>query len=184
MHYAAMWGWAPVLCSLVEAEGDYNATINTGRTPLMLAVEYQNDLAVQYLCSIKKLHVNIADADGNTALILCACNGPDSNEIALTLLKAGADPNMENRKKKSPLSVACEDQNIDLVDILMDYKVLCNAMQCNAVIMVFSVLFNYIVHLRCVCFTLLAWLNILHYLYSCIRCKGAGRYLLNSKEVL
>jgi len=123
MHYAAMWGWAPVLHQLVQAGGDYNAPINTGRTPLMLAVEYQNELAVQYLCSIKKLHVNLADAEGNTALVLCALNGKDGNEMAVNLLKSGADPNMENRKKKCPLSIACEDQNIDLVDILMDYKV-------------------------------------------------------------
>ena len=123
MHYAAMWGWAPVLHQLVTAGGDFNAPINTGRTPLMMAVEYQNDLAVQYLCSVKKLHVNLSDAEGNTALILCALNGADANEIAVSLLKAGADPNMENRKKRCALSVACEDQNIDLVDILMDYKV-------------------------------------------------------------
>lgn len=118
-----MWGWAPVLCSLVLAGGDFNAGINTGRTPLMLAVQFQNDLAVQYLCSIKKLHVDMADADGNTALIICAGNGPEGNDIAVTLLKAGADPNIENRKKKCALSIACEDQNIDLVDLLMDYKV-------------------------------------------------------------
>ena len=49
--------------------------------------------------------------------------GVDGNEIAVILLKAGADPNMENRKKKCPLSVACEDQNIGLLDLLMDYKV-------------------------------------------------------------
>jgi ankyrin repeat protein len=123
LHYAAMWGWASVLCLLVNANGDFNAAVNTGRTPLMLAVQFHNDLAVQYLCSIKKLHVNLSDADGNTALILCAGNGTDGNEIALTLLKAGADPNMENRKKKCPLSIACEDQNSHLVDLLMDYKV-------------------------------------------------------------
>lgn len=123
MHYAAMWGWAPILCALVDAGGDFNAAVNTGRTPLMLAVEYQNDLAVQYLCSLKKVHVNVADADGNTALLLCAMKGVDGNEIAVILLKAGADPNMENRKKKCPLSVACEDQNIGLLDLLMDYKV-------------------------------------------------------------
>lgn len=123
MHYAAMWGWAPVLCSLVNADGDYNAVINTGRTPLMLAVQYQNDLAVQYLLSIKKLHVNLADAEGNTALIICAMNGVEGNEIAHFLLKRGADPNVENRKRKCPLSIACEDQNIDLVELLMDFKV-------------------------------------------------------------
>ena len=123
MHYAAMWGWAPVLCSLVEAGGDFNAAINTGRTPLMLAAEFCNDLAVEYLCSIKSLHVNIADADGNTALILAAQNGPDGNDIAKKLLKAGADPNLENRKKVCPLSIACEDQNYHLVDLLLDHKV-------------------------------------------------------------
>lgn len=123
MHYAAMWGWAPVLHLLVQAGGDFNAPINTGRTPLMLAVEFQNERAVQYLCSIKKLHVNLADAEGNTALILCAGHGPDGIDIAVELLKAGADANSENRKRKCALSIACDDQNIELVDILMDYKV-------------------------------------------------------------
>lgn len=119
-----MWGWTPICVALVEAGADLNDTIITGRTPLMLAVECENDLTVKFLLSKSAIHVNATDADGNTALILAAELGEYGNKIAKMLLQKGADPNVENRKKRTPLTIACKDQNMELVNALLDHKVL------------------------------------------------------------
>jgi ankyrin repeat protein len=118
-----MWGWTPICVALVEAGADLNDPIITGRTPLMLAVECENDLTVKFLLGKSAIHVNATDADGNTALILAAECGEYGNKVAKMLLQKGADPNVENRKKKSPLLIACKDQNMELVHALLDHKV-------------------------------------------------------------
>jgi uncharacterized protein len=123
LHYACMWGWTPIAVSLVAAGADINDTIVTGRTPLMLAVEFENDLTVKYLLTKPGVHVNVSDSDGNTALILACELGEFGVEIAKMLLQKKADPNCENRKKKSPLSIACKGQNLQLVHALLDHQV-------------------------------------------------------------
>eukprot|EP00602_Paraphysomonas_sp_CaronLab_P013140 CAMPEP_0185041476 /NCGR_PEP_ID=MMETSP1103-20130426/40809_1 /TAXON_ID=36769 /ORGANISM="Paraphysomonas bandaiensis, Strain Caron Lab Isolate" /LENGTH=440 /DNA_ID=CAMNT_0027581213 /DNA_START=38 /DNA_END=1357 /DNA_ORIENTATION=- len=123
LHYAAMWGWTPICVSLIAAGADINDTIVTGRTPLMLAVEFENDLTVKYLLTKSGIHINATDSDGNTALLLSAELNEYGNEMSKMLLQKGADPNSENRKKKSPLSVACKAQNMELVHALLDFKV-------------------------------------------------------------
>ena len=118
-----MWGWTPICVALVEAGADINDTILTGRTPLMLAVEFENDITVKFLLSKSSVHVNATDADGNTALILSCELGEYGIKMSRMLLQKGADPNVENRKKKSPLTIACKDQNMELVNALLDHQV-------------------------------------------------------------
>jgi ankyrin repeat protein len=62
--------------------------------------------------------VNVADADGRTALhIACAHGDTDS---ATALLDADADVNLCDDDGVSPLSLACRINNTDLVRILCD----------------------------------------------------------------
>jgi uncharacterized protein len=123
LHYACLWGWTPICIALVEAGADLNDPIVTGRTPLMLAVECENDLTVKFLLSKSAIHVNATDADGNTALLLAAESGEYGNKSAKMLLQKGAEPDVENRKKKTPLGIACKDQNMELVFALLDHQV-------------------------------------------------------------
>lgn len=109
--------------SLIAAGADINDTLVNGRTPLMVAVEFENDLTVKYLLTKPGLHVNATDADGNTALIIAAELNEYGNEMARMLLQKKADPNSENRKKKSPLTIACKAQNMELVHMLLDNQV-------------------------------------------------------------
>lgn len=118
-----MWGWTPICVSLIAAGADINDTTVTGRTPLMLAVEFENDLTVKYLLTKQGIHVNATDSDGNTALILAAELNEYGNEMCRVLLQKKADPNSENRKKRSPLTIACKAQNMELVHILLDNQV-------------------------------------------------------------
>lgn len=124
LHYAAMWGWTSVCRMLLEARADLNAVTLTGRTPLMYACEYLHDDAILLLARWYKSELNVIDADGQTALLLCMAHGEEGLAVVEHLLKAGADVNQMNHKKKTPLHVACENQNADLVKMLLANK--CN----------------------------------------------------------
>ena len=131
LHYACMWGWTPICVSLIAGGADINDTLVNGRTPLMVAVEFENDLTVKYLLTKPGLHVNATDADGNTALIIAAELNEYGIEMARMLLQKKADPNSENRKKKSPLTIACKAQNMELVHMLLDNQVYICCRKCR-----------------------------------------------------
>jgi hypothetical protein len=44
-------------------------------------------------------------------------------ETAKALLRAGADPNALTLRRKSPLKIACTTQNVQQVEMLLDFKV-------------------------------------------------------------
>jgi ankyrin repeat protein len=44
-------------------------------------------------------------------------------EIVDLLLKAGYDVDKEDKKRRSPLQIACKANNIQLVNLLLDHKV-------------------------------------------------------------
>lgn len=123
LHYACMWGWASTVKLLIDAGANVNDTNFQGRTPLMLAIEFGNASVVELLLRIKDVFANGVDADGNTCLILAAEHGESGNDMCRMLLRCGADPNTENRKGKSPLLLACQLQNLQLVFDLLDNKV-------------------------------------------------------------
>ena len=70
LHYAAMWGWLPMVKMLVARDMDVNAVTITGRTPLMYAVELMHVAVVKFLANHHESELNIPDADGMTPLLL------------------------------------------------------------------------------------------------------------------
>lgn len=122
LHYACIWGWASTVRILIQAGADINAMTSVGRTPLMYAVEYLNEGCVEALTFDKKLSVNAGDVEGVTALIIAMEKGNEALKIASILLTAGADPNSETNKKKSPMTIACKTQNIQQIHLLLDNK--------------------------------------------------------------
>lgn len=125
LMYAAMWGWTPTCKILIENGADINATNLTGKTALMFAVEQQNDHAVKYLANYIPLadgeenELNAADADGQTALLYAMDLGDDGLNIVEILVNAGADINIMNFKKKTPLHIACLKQSTKQVLMLL-----------------------------------------------------------------
>jgi ankyrin repeat protein len=108
LHYAAMWGWTPACKLLLRRGADINATNLTGRTPLMFAVEGYHSKTVKFLANYgdpDTNELNIADADGQTALLMAMDMGDDGLDMIETLVDAGADVNMMNHKKKTPLHI-------------------------------------------------------------------------------
>ena len=122
LHYAAMWGWLPVVKMLVSRGMDVNAVTITGRTPLMYAVELMHVAVVKYLANHHEMELNIPDADGMTPLLLAMELGPEGLPIMEILLDAGSDVNLMNHRKKTPLHIACMNQSHEQAMILLDKK--------------------------------------------------------------
>ncbi len=125
LHYAAMWGWTPSCKLLLKRGADMNATNMTGKTALMLAVEAFHTKTVKFLANYgdpDSNELNAADADGQTALLIAMDQGDDALEMIETLVEAGADINMMNHKKKTPLHMACLNQSIKQVSMLLALK--------------------------------------------------------------
>ena len=91
---------------------------------LMFAVEYGHLYFVEFLLTkLSVLHVNAANAEGNTALMLAVIGGSSRLSIMKVLLEAKVDTAMYNSKKKTALHLACENQNVDQVNLLFDFNV-------------------------------------------------------------
>jgi hypothetical protein len=110
---------------LLEAGADINATNVTGKTPLMFAVEHCNTQTVRFLANFIppgegiNNELNASDADGQTALLYAMELGEDGLEIVEILVTAGADINIMNFKKKTPLHIACLNQSTKTVMMLL-----------------------------------------------------------------
>ena len=120
LHYAAMWGWSPACKLLLKKGADINATNLTGRTPLMFAVEAGHALCVKFLANYEDNELNATDADGQTALLMAMEMGDDGIGMIESLVDAGADINMMNHKKKTPLHIACTNQSQKQVFMLLE----------------------------------------------------------------
>ncbi|QKX60585.1 uncharacterized protein TRUGW13939_07730 [Talaromyces rugulosus] len=109
---------------LKQGGADPNCQDSAGRTPLHVAVASTDAEAITKLLIESKADVNAQDMDGKTPLLvfltvagLQAKNQPSeldgqvSRERLLdVLLSAGADPALEAKDKKSPISYATESQ--------------------------------------------------------------------------
>lgn len=122
LHYAAMWGWLPVVKLLVARGADVNGVTITGRTPLMYAIELQHKYVVKYLAEHPDMELNIPDADGQTPLLIAMELGIDGIELMEILIDNGADVNMMNFRKKTPLHIACMNQSAEQAMTLLDKK--------------------------------------------------------------
>lgn len=122
MHYAAMWGWVGAIQQLVAAGADINATTITGKTPLMYACELLHEEAVLAIVKTPKIQLNLTDTDGQTALLIAMAHGEEAVYVIEILLQSGADANQMNHKKRTPLHIACANQQAKQVHMLLNYK--------------------------------------------------------------
>jgi len=120
--YASMWGWTSTVKLLLEAGANINATTITGRNALMFAIEFLHDDLIEFLAAEPHMEINAVDADGITALLLAMEHNEEGLAAVECLCRAGADVNLMNHRKKTPLHLACANQNLPQVNLLLDFK--------------------------------------------------------------
>ena len=91
-----------------------------GQTPLIIACKLGLEEVVQYLLHHPNLDVNIADNDGDTALLL-ACGRSPNNEAIVSMLLSHQDiqVNKVNSFRDTPLITACMKSQLGVVKLLL-----------------------------------------------------------------
>ncbi len=130
-------GWTPLHLAIrsgnqemVELLLGYGASpivkLTEGRTPLIFAAE-QGEAGIANALMLMgpidasaegDLNINIADANGNNALLMAILK--DNTDLAGSLLTNGADPNASNKKRQLPLHLAIDRGDLILASILLE----------------------------------------------------------------
>lgn len=96
----------------------FAAEAQPGGPSLVEAIKSGQRASALDMIAKKSADVNAAEADGSTPL-LWAANQNDT-DLALRLLKAGANPKVGNRLGSTPLAEAAFNANTDLIKALLD----------------------------------------------------------------
>ncbi len=102
---------------LAKAGGDVNRTDNDGKTPLMLAMQGEDNAALTDFLIAKGANVNTRSKQGDSALLLGT--GIADAETIRTLLKHGAEVNVADKDKNSPLHYAAFRGSIPIVEMIL-----------------------------------------------------------------
>ena len=117
---AAMTGRLEVMTSLVDCGATVDLQAPDGTTALLAACAYarttRDIAAIELLLSLGS-NPNLANTEGNDALMLCARHGLFDGVMAL--LKAGADPNRTNRYGTTALMQAARGHLVETVRVLV-----------------------------------------------------------------
>lgn len=126
LHYAAMRGHQNALLLLLHSGADVNAVDSERSTALHFCCNNGHETCVQallYFCEHRAcgINVNCTNALGNTPLHYASRWGYES--IVQILLEYGADPNIENKHKKSSLDCA---HNLNIYHVIKNAKLCSN----------------------------------------------------------
>jgi len=132
LYYSLYNGYDEMVKLLIENGADVNIQDDYGKTPLQLAVEYNNDEMVKLLIE-NGADLNIQNNDtsalsemepgmGNTSLHWAIYN---NTEMAELLIEMGAqnpntDLNIENKWGETPLKLALEREESEIVQLLIE----------------------------------------------------------------
>src|SRR5438132_7542813 len=91
--------------------------ILAANAPLADAIQSGQRAAAIEMIAKKSADVNAAETDGTTPLIWAA--NLNDTDLAVRLLKAGANPNVHNQLGSTPLTEAAFNSNTELVQALL-----------------------------------------------------------------
>ncbi|KAM6395726.1 LOW QUALITY PROTEIN: uncharacterized protein O9250_012685 [Rhynochetos jubatus] len=116
LHLACANGHVDVVTSLVENKWELNLLDGDNRSPLMKAVQCQQEECVAVLLQ-RGADVNLADADGNTALHLAVLS--PNTSVAVLLLEHNASIDAQNKEGFTPLMLAVSLHHVEMVEFLL-----------------------------------------------------------------
>ncbi|MCX7551174.1 ankyrin repeat domain-containing protein [Xanthomarina sp. F2636L] len=97
-----------------------NTRTKEGISPLQIVAARNKDVSITNYFIEKGADINLADKNGNTALIHAASR--NNLEVISTLLKGTKDINWVNNKGQSALSLAIANNSAKVVSFLMEHK--------------------------------------------------------------
>ncbi|KAJ3010225.1 UNVERIFIED_CONTAM: hypothetical protein HDU68_002258, partial [Siphonaria sp. JEL0065] len=109
IFYAASKGWLDVCSLLINNGARINARDGLNQTPLHRACARGNIAVVRRFLEQPNIKLDFEDKSGNTVLHVAVDNG--HAEIAVLLVEAGAELDVENCEKQKPLDLA-PDKNV------------------------------------------------------------------------
>lgn len=112
LHYAALDGTADEVRGLLAADADVSATDKQGVTALHVACQ-QNRAEVAELLLEAGAPIDARDHWGNTPLWRAVFNANGDPRIVRMLVRAGADPDIENASGRTPRQLATTISNYD-----------------------------------------------------------------------
>ncbi len=118
LMWAAAEGHPGVVDVLIKAGAKVDAETKSGFTPLAFAVMKNDPASVQRLIQAGA-DPNYALPDKNATRMLTIAGSYRSSAAAIALLDGGANPNFADRKGFTPLHVAAEEGQVDLVRKLL-----------------------------------------------------------------
>ncbi|XP_062990125.1 ankyrin repeat domain-containing protein 26-like [Elgaria multicarinata webbii] len=116
LHLACANGYTDIVTFLVDSKCQVNICDNDKRSPLMKAVQCQQEFCAIYLLE-HGADPTLEDTDNNTALHFAACNS--SISIAKHLLEHKAHIEAQNTDGSTPLIVAVAENNREMVEFLL-----------------------------------------------------------------
>ncbi|XP_026568844.1 ankyrin repeat domain-containing protein 26 isoform X2 [Pseudonaja textilis] len=119
LHFACANGYTDIVTFLVDNKCQLDICDKEKRSPLMKAVECQQEFCAIYLLE-HGADPNLKDIDNNTALHFAACNSNVS--LAKYLIEKKADIEAQNKDGCTPLIVAVAENNREMVEFLLQQK--------------------------------------------------------------
>ncbi|XP_070802709.1 ankyrin repeat domain-containing protein 26 [Pituophis catenifer annectens] len=119
LHFACANGYTDIVTFLVDNKCQLDSCDKEKRSPLMKAVEFQQEFCAIYLLE-HGADPNLKDIDNNTALHFAASNS--SVSLAKYLLEKKADIEAQNKEGCTPLIVAVAENNREMVEFLLQQK--------------------------------------------------------------
>ncbi|XP_009464674.1 PREDICTED: kinesin-related protein 4-like, partial [Nipponia nippon] len=116
LHLACANGHVDVVTYLVENKCKLNLFDNDNRSPLMKAVQCQQEKCVAILLE-HGADPNLADADGNAALHLAVLS--PNTTVAGLLLEHNANIDAQNKEGYTPLILAVSEHHGEMVEFLL-----------------------------------------------------------------
>ena len=117
LHEAVRYGNVGIARSLLNAGANPNARDNLGKTPIMLAIPEDKIVETYQLLIDYRTDLSQKDMFGDTVLHTAAMMNLTSDVISI-LVSHGADIDARNKEGVTPLEIAVQKNNIELVHLL------------------------------------------------------------------